>query len=432
MASRKNGGKGFCPFCGSEFAGEYDNCPFCGQDIRRYTDDLGPIMGTIQNATNIDMKSPKAQIAVGIIVILLISAAGLVIFDYYEKNIADPGGDVPSPEGIMVEVRNDGFIDLTGDFADRDLSVVPLYEPQLKLLIKLNDKHISKYQRITWIVQTDGYCKDNLKNPFYQKVTKEGSETNIHSVLWENVEVGRFWITAECYTKDDRCDIYSGQGTYYGRMDTSYIWMYNERTVSFDYTMPMEDVVRCLGYDLEDRLVQQSKGERRDFVTDSTSVADMTDKLKSLYNKSYRYSDAGFADFVLSFVQSNFPEVYDSFNYRTSDYWAYPDETVLWGCGDDEDRAILYCALMRAADIDVGLLELPGSTIAAVNVDLSESFIGTYAKTVKGKDGMLTVADTTSELRLGMIRDCYDVSRDGLMFYYNGDPIPSSEVLVEI
>ena len=430
MAGKREGGKGFCPFCGMEFAGNHDNCPFCGQDIRRYKDDLGPIMGTIQTATNIDMKGPRARVAMAIIVALMIIAGGLVVFDYYEKNIVVPSDVPPEAEGIMIEIQNNGYIDLTGDFANRDLILTPQYDPELKVVIKLNDKYNGRYEKAVWIVQTEVYSDSNLKNPFYQKVTKEG--TGLTSVTWENVTVGRFLITADCYTKEGDCDVFSGQGVYYGAKSTDFTWIYNEKEVSFDYTMPLSDVITCLEYDLDDRVAQQAKHQMKDHVLDSESVNGLVKKLKSLYNRNYKYSDAGFADFVLSFVQSNFPDVPDSVTYHVDDYWAYPAETIMRGCGDDEDRAILYCALMLDIDLNVALLSLPGTTIAAVNVDLSESFIGTYAKTVKGKPSLYTVADTTSSLRLGMLRDNYDVSDDGKTLYFNGEELPKGDYLTEI
>ncbi|MBR6910568.1 MAG: hypothetical protein IKN41_01755, partial [Candidatus Methanomethylophilaceae archaeon] len=159
-----------------------------------------------------------------------------------------------------------------------------------------------------------------------------------------------------------------------------------------------------------------------DYVIDGQSITDLDNKLKSLYNKNYRYSEAGYADFVLSFVQSCIYDVYDSYNYHVSDFWAYPAETILSGCGDDEDRAILFCSIMKDAGMNVGIITFPESTIAAVEVDLSDSYIGTYAKTIRELYNRYTVADTDSELGLGELRSYYDVSEDGTL-YYNGTEI---------
>jgi hypothetical protein len=152
-------------------------------------------------------------------------------------------------------------------------------------------------------------------------------------------------------------------------------------------------------------------------------VETLNDQLRSLFNKNYRDSQAKYADFVLSFVQNCFPNVFDSFNYRVNDYWAYPTETLLWGCGDDEDRAILYCSIMKREGRDVGLLFLPETTIAAVDVDLTDSPISAYAKGVRGVYSLYIVADTSSDLGLGELRPYYDVSDNGRILYYNGEEI---------
>ena len=81
MANDKRGGKGFCPFCGSEFEGDRDECPNCGQDIRQYNDDLGPVLDRIQTATNIDMKSPKVRITMSIAIFMVVFVAALLVLN---------------------------------------------------------------------------------------------------------------------------------------------------------------------------------------------------------------------------------------------------------------------------------------------------------------------------------------------------------------
>jgi hypothetical protein len=159
------------------------------------------------------------------------------------------------------------------------------------------------------------------------------------------------------------------------------------------------------------------------FVEVNDTVKELDGKLRSLFLMYYRYNDIGYADFVLSFVQCCFPDVYDSYNYRISDYWALPVETLMNGCGDDEDRAILYCAILTDAGLDAKLLYLPESTIAAVQLDLSGSSLAYTAKKVRGPYSLYTVADTSSDLRIGELRDRYDISSDGRTLYYNGNVV---------
>ena len=425
MVAKKKSDKGFCPFCGQSFSGDLDNCPFCGQNLKMYKDDLGPMMKSIQTATNIDMKSPKVRITMSVVIFLLAFAGALVIFEYYDSTFNVAENEIP-PEGIIMEVQNYGYLDLVDDFANQNIKVLPLYDPELKLRFELNNKLQEKYDKITWHVMTEAYNDTNMKNPFYQKVTKDMTNfDDIFSVTWDNICVGKFWITANCYTPEDRCDVYVGSGTYYGKMSKTYTWTYNETVMSFDYTMSADVVKECLTANTAERVDGQVKSSMTDYIDASPSITDLNSKLRSLFDlkTDNKYTDAGYADFVLSFIQSCFPNVYDSFNYRVPDFWAYPTETLLRGCGDDEDRSILYCSIMKDAGLNVAILSFPEATMAAVEVNLDESYIGTYAKTVKGVYIMYTVADTSSDLRLGKLRPYYDVSEDGTTIFYNGEEI---------
>ncbi len=54
---------------------------------------------------------------------------------------------------------------------------------------------------------------------------------------------------------------------------------------------------------------------------------------------------------VLKFVHSNIKYISDSVQYKTSEYWAGPGETMASKKGDCEDGAILIYCLCRAADV---------------------------------------------------------------------------------
>ena len=421
MANDKRGGKGFCPFCGSEFEGDRDECPNCGQDIRQYNDDLGPVLDRIQTATNIDMKSPKVRITMSIAIFMVVFVAALLVLnatDVFNHN-TDPEPE-PKIEGLVVEVRTNGYLDLTEDFATGELTVVPLYEPELRFQFSLRNDLGQQYYKIMWVVETEAYNKQNAKNPFYSKVTKESSGISpIDTVIWSNVNVGKFTVTADCYRSDGTYDVYEGHGSYYGIFNTSYEWNYSGTRYTFDYSMSSDEVRVCLNYDLTERMDLQNRTTMKDFVTDNQSITDMNLKLKALYSKNYKYTLDRYADFVLSFVQQCFPHVYDSFNYKVNDYWAYPMETILWGCGDDEDRAILYCALIKDSEMNAAILTLPETTIAAVELDMSSSYIKNPV-TVRGLNATYVVADTSSDLGLGEIRPAYEITKDGRALKFNG------------
>jgi len=406
-----------------DFIGTQNTCPFCGQDLRQYNDDLGPILGAVQTATNIDMKSTKVRVTMAVILFVMVFAGALVILDYYEAHQPEEPEPV-IPDGILIELETGGYLDLTGDFASQTITVTPLYEDGLKLRFDLADRFQEGYYKVMWTVQTDYYSFDNTKNPFYLKVTKElPDDTDLCSVTWDNIRVGSFTVMANCYTDEGDLEAVIGYGVYYGTLETSYSWNYGETEYNLDYSMSSDEVRGCLGIDLRERLDAQSISSLRDYVSDSLSIADLNAKLTALYTKTYRYTDVGYADFVLRFVQSCFPTVLDSANYHVADYWAYPAETILWGCGDDEDKAILYCSILRIAGMDTGFLILPDTVMSAVDLDLSESYIREYAKTVRGLYTSYTVADTDSDLGLGVMRQYYDVSDDGRTLYYNGEEI---------
>ena len=423
----KRGGKGFCPFCGSEFNGDRDECPNCGQDIRQYNDDLGPVLDKIQTVTNIDMKSTKVRVTMSIVIFLVVFTGVLAVLEFTDSNDSPAVEDPQIPEGLVVEIKSNGYMDLTGDFATGNLEVLPLYEPSLRLQLSLKEGLADDYEKVMWVVETESYNGDYTKNPFYTKVTKERSgPTSIGTVTWEGLRVGRFIVTADCYKEDGTYDVFEGHATYYGQYANTYRWDYGGFRFAVNYTMSADDVMSCLNYDLTERMDLQDKNGMASMVVVDRSIEDLSRALKEAYLSKYSSTQYGYADFVLSFVQSCFPDVYDSFNYRVDDYWAYPKETVFWGCGDSEDRAILYCAIMKnsfnSTGMEISLLHLPETTIAAVNLDMSQSFVKD-PKTVRGLYHTYVVADTSSDLDLGLMRSVYDVSEDGRLLYFNGEEV---------
>lgn len=429
MPSDKRGGKGFCPFCGSEFEGDRDICPNCGQDIRQYNDDLGPVLDRIQTATNIDMKSTKVRVTMSIIIFILVFGGALLVFQHFDSK--DDPEPPYIPEGIIVDVVTNGYMDLSGDFASGTLKALPLYEPSLRLQISLSSELEGKYSTVMWMVETEYYNRDNPKNEYYVKVTKDSSSpTPVETVTWEGLRVGIFTVTAECTTSDNVKDVYQGYGSYYGRYDTVYNWTYMDSNVSLEYSMSQDGVTECINTDLSKRLMLQEISEVKDFVVVSEALSGLNDALKHVYSsKRPDYSDEGYADFVLSFVQQCFGKTPDSYNYKVPDYWALPDETILWGAGDDTDISVLYCSLMKAAGIGSALFNLQDTTIAAALVDPNSTFIADPT-IIKGSGNTYVVADTDSMLQLGDIRPIYIISDDGTKVYYNGKQIDYSLVSV--
>jgi len=428
MVTKRKVERSFCPFCGRAFVGDHFTCPYCGQDLRPYKDDLGPLMNKIQTATNIDMKSLKVRAIMSIAIFALVFAGSMFVLEKFYNHEEEQALVVEEPvieesplaEGMMLTLRDYGYMDLTTGFTNRIFKALPLYDPDLKLKISLNDKVRGNYTKVMWIVETDGYNSENPKNPFYLKATKDLTDNDMYSVTWSSLMVGGFWITACCYYENGECDVYNAAGTYYGNYTASYAWTFDDMRFKFEFTMPAEDVKACIDADLVSRMDVQSRSSMTDYIIENSTVTSLQAKLRTLYSNEYGYTDAKYTSFVLAFVQQCFPYMLDSYNYAISDYWAHPEETILWGCGDDEDRAILFCSLMKAAGLSVGLVILPETVMSAVLLDLTDPYLD-GVNTVRGLYRQYVVADTSSDLEIGELPRFYSVSDDGRTLYYNGE-----------
>jgi len=402
----------FCPFCGKGYTGDFNICPKCGQNLKPYKDDLNPILNKIQDATNIDMKSTGAKIATTVIVFLAVFTTCFALISVID-NMPEP-----VPEGYVINVTN-GYIALDGDFATDAMSVTPLYEPDLKLKIELNQSMTSKFSKIVWVLKTDEYNVSGDKNPFYLTVTKEKSkDTSMGSVTWGSVRVGGFTITASCYSGSGLTEIYEGYGTYHGRLSYESVWTYEGIENRMEITMTSEAVDECLAYDVNDRMNKQKTSDMTAFITNDSTISNLNSKLRSTFSKNYEYTDSKYADYVLSFISSCFKNEYDSFLYGVQDYWAYPSETVFKGCGDDEDRAILFSSLMKAAGFKTGLLVLPDRTVSAAIIVTDSKELGYTPLYVKKGSESYLVADADSG-GIGLLGAGYS-TESGKSIIYNG------------
>lgn len=93
-----------------------------------------------------------------------------------------------------------------------------------------------------------------------------------------------------------------------------------------------------------------------------------------------------YADYLLSFVQCciTYPELIswngsafvegrggyaDLYLYGTEEYWAYPMETLYFGCGDCEDTAFLMSSLLSASGYLSALVMLPNHMLSTVMLE---------------------------------------------------------------
>ncbi len=92
------------------------------------------------------------------------------------------------------------------------------------------------------------------------------------------------------------------------------------------------------------------------FVThEDGQIKAMADKLMEVYSDP---EDA--ANCILAFVQTSFP-----YTPEDREYWRYPVETLVDN-GDCEDKAVLFAAIMKAAEYDVALIVFDNHVMAGV------------------------------------------------------------------
>ncbi|GAI32304.1 unnamed protein product, partial [marine sediment metagenome] len=92
------------------------------------------------------------------------------------------------------------------------------------------------------------------------------------------------------------------------------------------------------------------------FVThEDGQIKAMADKLMEVYSDP---EDA--ANCILAFVQTGFPYMPED-----REYWRYPVETLVDN-GDCEDKAVLFAAIMKAAEYDVAIIVFDNHVMAGV------------------------------------------------------------------
>lgn len=409
----------FCPYCGREFGSTGSRfCPFCGQD-------LAPTVTLTERLSWIQMfrvLSPseggtkyRAVIVGGFAIIIAMIIA--IVFIYATSPVSPSAEEPEIPTSdLVIIIDENSQITLDGDFSTGTLCAYQ--DSSGNIVIYLDKKVADGYDRFMWIL------RDDQKNA-YNSITKDSAE-----ISWLEPRVGQFTIVVYCYVGDEEvpADSFSGTLTYRGDKKVNNQWEYDGRTFTVNSTVTMQDIVKYTDPSIVSDAARAGKDPNAflSFIVTDGTVADIQEKLATQYERyygSFKVGSYGYADFVLSFVQS-IPFAYDTMNYYQSDYWAYPAEILFNGCGDEEDHAILYTSLMRAAGYDCGLLVLPGSTISAISVDgIPESLdppIGYKIgfKAYSGKIYVTADANSYNNAPLATMRTCYEIDSQGNFLYY--------------
>ena len=107
---------------------------------------------------------------------------------------------------------------------------------------------------------------------------------------------------------------------------------------------------------------------------DSDEVRQISDYLRK-YADNEMLSNYQYANLILSFVHEQcIPYSYDKDSTGFSDYFRYPIETIVDKTGDCDCKAVLACALYKAAGFDVVFALMPGHAALAISSEESLPF----------------------------------------------------------
>lgn len=408
----------FCPFCGRDFENTGSRyCPFCGQDLassvtfkeRLTWIQMFRVLSPSEGGTQY-----RAFIITGFVAIAILIAAIALVFvmDDDPSDPVNPG--LPSTD-IILKIDGSNDIVLSGDFTTGAMNAY--INSSKNIMFGLDDTLAEGYDQFIWVL------RDEQSNS-YSESTKPEPE-----LQWLNPRVGQFTLIVYCYTSDseDPQASYTGTFTYRGDKDVKYSWSYNGTKFSIESTVSQSDLRKYTSENAAPASARSGKDASlfTMFITEDSTVTDLQKKLSSAYNRQYGSFSAGsygYADFVLSFVQS-IPYAHDSMNYNQSIYWAFPTETLFNNCGDDEDHSILYASIMRAAGYNCGLMVFPNCVLAAVSVsDVPDVTLpdGYTSGIYKRSDKRYAIADTcsTSDSPLGSMRDYYGFDTRGYVTFY--------------
>jgi len=398
----------FCPYCGRTFEGEnLRNCPFCGQDL---TYDEG-ILYKLRSGR-------KTVVASGIAVMAVL----VCLLAFFIVDNGGPGeGPIVNPDNsIILQVDSSRYIELTDDFTTGELNAY--LNNSGELIIYLDSGIANGYESYVWVL------RDDLSNT-YRTATKTEPEAK-----WTDPDVGLFAIMAYCYvheSDDKAAATYYGGMTYYGDKTLNYAWDYGGERVSVSSALTRDDIERYRsGTAVQDSLRHgEALADAVRFITPGGSIGSLQKSLRSAFDSSYGYSDAAYADFLLSFVRECFDYAPDAKNYGVEQYRAFPVETLLAGSGDSEDLCVLYASLLQSAGIGCGIIGLPDYCMVAVAVqmkaprDVSDGFV--FKEFSRG-GSRYVAADPLVGPSLGLMRDCFgfDLIRGVYTYYgerYTGD-----------
>ena len=247
------------------------------------------------------------------------------------------------------------------------------------IVLTLDDDIAGDYSTFTWYL----YTSSGTLSAYTSAKTEA-------TVTWYDVGdvVGEYVMYVRCSSSSSSGGFMfnlgpgssSSSATYYvyitldGTVTKTFTFSYGgcdyEVTVDILYS---EYAASISGTDESDRMATTETGYEvlRNFLVVDDVTAELEAALSAAYAEAtgLEASGQGYAEFLLAFVQCCFTYYEDSSLYGTSEFFAYPLETIYNGGGDCEDTSILLACLYISAGYDAGIFVIPGHAIAAVALD---------------------------------------------------------------
>lgn len=392
----------YCPQCGMEVNGDGGFCPYCGRSLAS----APPAESRDRRgSTGPDRRKVLAVAAIAVI----IAAGALAVYAIADSERGPSDVIITIGPGESIPTGDGNYIALSGDFATGILSAY--IDDSRQMVISLDSGTESAYEKFLWVMRDDS-------NLTYSSKTKTEGE-----LIWSTPSAGEHTVLVYCYkgSGDTEYDVsYEGRIVYVGDRTEEYRWWHDGREYSMSLTIPVGEYESCRDGISDDVRHGYIPSAITDMTTTDGIVSVLEDSLSSLYDGDR--GEYGYADFLLSFVQSCIGTSYDSVVHGHDDYWALPAETLYLGYGDSEDKSILYTSLCEAAGFRAGYVILPGHITSAVafrGVSLSNDVQGFHPETIAHSGQVYLVAETTCKVALGYMEDKYDYdpSTNSVLYY---------------
>ena len=303
------------------------------------------------------------------------------------------------------------------------------------IVLTLDDDIAGDYSTFTWYL----YTSSGTLSAYTSAKTEA-------TVTWYDVGdvVGEYVMYVRCSSSSSSGGFMfnlgpggsSSSATYYvyitldGTVTKTFTFSYGgcdyEVTVDMLYS---EYAASISGTDESDRMATTETGYEvlRNFLVVDDVTAELEAALSAAYAEAtgLESSGQGYAEFLLAFVQCCFTYYEDSSLYGTSEFFAYPLETIYNEGGDCEDTSILLACLYISAGYDAGIFVIPGHAIAAVALD---EFTATEADSRYGVSLFSYTTDgttyygcettiTANYYGVGWISSDYGIDDDGNVYY---------------